>query len=159
MMRVLILGAGFGGLELTTRLSDELGDAVEIVLIDKAEGFVFGFSRLDVMFGRTVADAVVHPYRDLVKPGVRVVQATIRSIHPGQRRVETDAGRFDADVMVVALGADLDPAATPGLVEGGHEFYSMPGAFAVRDVHAASVEGRQYVAHGESTGPRLRSGS
>ena len=51
-MRVLVLGAGFGGLELTTRLSDELGDAVEVMLIDKAEGFAFGFSRLDVMFGR-----------------------------------------------------------------------------------------------------------
>ena len=36
--------------------------------------------------------------------------------------------------MVVALGADLDPAATPGLVEVGHEFYSVEGAFAVRDV-------------------------
>ena len=125
-MRVLVLGAGFGGLELTTRLSDELGDAVEVTLIDKAEGFAFGFSRLDVMFSRLVADAVVHPYRHLVKPGVRFVQTTIRSIDPGQRRVETDAGSFDADVMVVALGADLDPTATPGLVEGGYEFYSCP---------------------------------
>src|SRR5580693_4011979 len=137
MMRVLVLGAGFGGLELTTRLSDELGGAVEVVLIDQAEGFAFGFSRLDVMFGRAVADGVVvHPYRDLVKPGVRFVSTTIRSIDPGQRRVETDVGSFDADVMVVALGADLDPAATPGLVEGGYEFYSMPGALAVRDVLA-----------------------
>jgi len=34
----------------------------------------------------------------------------------------------------VALGADLDPSATPGLVEGGHEFYTVPGAFALRDV-------------------------
>jgi len=56
-MRILVLGAGFGGLELTTRLSDELGDAADIVLIDKADGFVFGFSKLDVMFGRTAPDA------------------------------------------------------------------------------------------------------
>ena len=144
-MRVLVLGAGFGGLELTTRLSDELGDAVEVTLIDEAEGFAFGFSRLDVMFGRLAADAVVHPYRDLVKPGVRFVPTTIRSIDPGQRQVETDAGSFDADVMVVALGADLDPAATPGLVEGGYEFYSMPGALVVRDVLAAFDGGRVVV--------------
>ncbi len=52
-MRILVLGAGFGGLELTTRLSDELGDDVDIVLIDQADGFIFGFSKLDVMFGRT----------------------------------------------------------------------------------------------------------
>ena len=88
------------------------------------------------MFGRTVPDAVLHPYRDLVKPGVRFVQTTIRSIDPGGRRVETDAGSFDADVLVVALGADLDPSATPGLVEAGHEFYTVPGAFALRDTLA-----------------------
>ncbi len=133
-MKVLVLGAGFGGLELTTTLSEALGDDVEIVLIDKAEGFVFGFSKLDVMFGRTVDDAVVHPYRDLVKPGVRFVQSTITAIDPQRRRVTTDAGEFEGDVMVVALGADLDPAATPGLVEGGHEFYTVPGAFALREV-------------------------
>ena len=88
---------------------------------------MFGFSKLDVMFGRTVADAVHHPYRDVVKPGVRFVQTTVRSIDPAARRVETDAGTFDADILVVALGADLDPAATPGLVEGGHEFYTVAG--------------------------------
>jgi sulfide:quinone oxidoreductase len=132
-MRILVLGAGFGGLELTTRLSDELGDDVDIVLIDKADGFVFGFSKLDVMFGRTVPDAVRHSYRDLVKPGVRFVQSTIRSIDPVHRRVETDSGPFEGDVMVIALGADLDPAATPGLVAAGSEYYTAEGAFATRD--------------------------
>lgn len=129
-----MLGAGFGGLELTTRLSEELGDEVDVVLIDRSDGFVFGFSKLDVMFGRTAADAVRHPYRDVVKPGVQFVQATVRAIDPVARRVDTDAGTFDADVLVVALGADLDPGATPGLVEGGYEFYTEAGAFAVRDV-------------------------
>jgi sulfide:quinone oxidoreductase len=144
-MRVLVLGAGFGGLELTAALSDALGDAVEIVLVDQADGFVFGFSKLDVMFGRTVADAVVHPYRELVKPGVRFVQTTIRAIDPGARSIETDAGPLDGDVMVVALGADLDPAATPGLVEGGNEFYTVPGAFATRDVLASFAGGKVIV--------------
>src|SRR5215469_1783166 len=133
-MRILVLGAGFGGLELTSRLSDEFGDDADIVLIDKADGFVFGFSKLDVMFGRTTPGAVRHLYRDLVKPGVLFVQSTIRAIDPVRRRVETDAGPFEGDVMVVALGADLDPAATPGLVAAGHEYYTVDGAFATRDV-------------------------
>src|SRR5262245_22005276 len=72
-MRVLVLGAGFGGLELSTRLSETLGDDVEVTLIDRSDAFVFGFSKLDVMFGRTTAPAVQHPYRDIVKPGVRFV--------------------------------------------------------------------------------------
>ena len=105
-MRVLVLGAGFGGLELTTRLSEELGGDVEITLVDRSDAFVFGFSKLDVMFGRTDAAHVRHRYRDIVKPGVRFVQTTIRSINPAGKRVETDAGPFDADFLVVALGAD-----------------------------------------------------
>ena len=145
-MRVLVLGAGFGGLELSTRLSDEFGDAHEVVLIDQGEGFVFGFSKLDVMFGKALPAAVLHPYRDFAKPGVRFVQTTIRSIDPTAKRVATDAGPFAADVMVVALGADLHPSATPGLLEGGHEFYTVPGAFAVRDVLAAFPGGRVIVA-------------
>src|SRR2546427_6589073 len=132
-MRVVILGAGFGGLELTTRLSEEFGGDVDVVLIDQSDGFIFGFSKLDVMFGRALPSAVTHPYRDFVKPGVRFVQTTVLSIDPVIKRVETQAGSFDTDILVVALGADLDPAATPGLVEGGHEFYTVSGAFALRE--------------------------
>jgi sulfide:quinone oxidoreductase len=144
-MRVLVLGAGFGGLELSTRLSEEFGADIEVVLIDQADEFIFGFSKLDVMFGRTTPTAVRHRYRDLVKPGVRFVQTTIRNIDPKQRSVETDAGRFDADVMVVALGADLNPQATPGLVEGGHEFYTVEGAFALAAVLSSFQGGRVVV--------------
>jgi sulfide:quinone oxidoreductase len=145
MMRAVILGAGFGGLELASTLSEEVPDLVDVVLIDRAEGFVFGFSKLDVMFGRTTAPAVLHRYADVVKPGVRFVRAEILSIDPAAKRVETDAGTFDADVLVVALGADLHPEATPGLVEGGAEFYTVEGAFALRDVLAGFGGGRVIV--------------
>ena len=144
-MRVLVLGAGFAGLELTTRLSAEFGDDVDVILIDESEAFIFGFSKLDVMFGHSPASGVRHPYRDIVKPGLRFVQSTIRSIDPAARRVVTDAGAFDADILVVALGADLDPAATPGLVAGGHEFYTVAGAFALRGVLDAFEGGRVVV--------------
>jgi sulfide:quinone oxidoreductase len=128
MERVVILGAGFGGLELASTLSEAVGDDVDVTLIDKEDAFVFGYSKLDVMFGRTTLDAVRLPYRDVVKPGVRFVQETITSIDPDERRVTTDAGVHEADVLVVALGADYDMDATPGLAEGGDEFYSVAGA-------------------------------
>jgi sulfide:quinone oxidoreductase len=133
-MRILILGAGFGGLELAATLATEAGDAVEVTLVDRSEGFVFGFSKLDVMFGRTTADHALHRYADLAPDGVRFVSTTVRAIDPEARRVETDAGPLDCDVLVVALGADLHPDATPGLVEHGHEFYTVAGAFGLRDV-------------------------
>src|SRR3954452_6122487 len=123
-MRVVVLGAGFGGLELAAGLSDQVGDALDLTLIDRSDAFIFGFSKLDVMFGRELPTAVRHRYRDLVKPGVRFVQADILAIDPVARSVQTDVGSFDADVLVVALGADLVPESTPGLVEGGYEFYT-----------------------------------
>lgn len=144
-MQVVILGAGFGGLELATLLSERLGEDADVVLIDKADGFVFGFSKLDVMFGRASADHVVHRYLDVVRPGVRFVHSTLRTLDPVARRVTTDSGTFDADILVVALGADVDPTATAGLVEGGHEFYTVAGAFAAREVLARFAGGRVVV--------------
>jgi sulfide:quinone oxidoreductase len=145
-MRIVVLGAGFGGLELVTRLSAEFGDELDAVLIDQSDGFVFGFAKLDVMFGRTPPEAVRHSYRDFAQAGVQFVQTAVRSIDPATRHVETDAGAFDADILVVALGADLHPDATPGLLEAGHEFYTVAGAFALRDVLAEFAGGRVIVA-------------
>ncbi len=143
--RVLVLGAGFGGLELSTVVAQRCGAEVELTLVDRAEGFVFGFSKLDVMFGRTGPEQVLHRYDRMVNPGVRFVAATVTAIDPAARRVETTAGTFEADILVVALGADLHPEATPGLVEGGHEFYTVAGAFGVRDVLDAFPGGRVVV--------------
>lgn len=131
---VLVLGAGFGGLELSTRLSEALGDQVDITLIDRADAFVFGFSKLDLMFGRQALEAVRLRYGDMTTPHVRFRQETITSIDPEARRVVTDLDSYEADVLVVALGADYDLDATPGLAEAGHEFYSVAGAEALRDV-------------------------
>ena len=144
-MKILVLGAGFGGLELAATLSEQLGSDVEVTLVDQSEGFIFGFSKLDVMFGRRLADEVFHRYRDIEKPGVRFVHTVIRAIDPGSKRVETDAGDLEGDVLVLALGADLDPSATPGLLEVGHEFYTPEGTFALRDILASFQGGRVIV--------------
>jgi sulfide:quinone oxidoreductase len=130
---VVILGAGFGGLELSSRLSAELADKVRVTLIDRNDGFTFGFSKLDILFGRTDAAAVKLLYRDIAKPGVEFRQETITAIDPAARHVTTDAGEYDADILVVALGAEYDVAATPGFAEGGYEYYSIPGAERLRD--------------------------
>src|SRR6202030_3250364 len=111
----VVLGAGFGGLELATMLSEALGEDIEVTLIDKSDSFVFGFSKLDVMFGRTTLEASRLPYREFVKPGGRFLRETITAIDPDTRSVTTDAGVHEADVLVVALGADYDFDATPGL--------------------------------------------
>jgi len=143
--RIAILGAGFGGLELGTILSESLGRQVEVTLIDKADSFVFGFSKLDVMFGRTTLDAVRLPYARFAKPGVRLLREKVTVIDPVSRRVTTDAGTHDCDYLVVALGADYDLAATPGLAEAGNEFYSVPGANRLSEVLPRFSGGRAIV--------------
>ncbi len=133
-MRVVIVGAGFGGLETATCLSETLGRDVDVTLIDKNDSFVFGYAKLDVMFGRTKPEAVHFPFHSIDKPGVAFRQETLTSIDPSAKRVTTDKGIHDADILVVALGADYDVSATPGLAEGGHEFYSVAGATKVRNI-------------------------
>jgi sulfide:quinone oxidoreductase len=143
--RVVVLGAGFGGLELATMCSEALGDEVEVTLIDKNDAFVFGYSKLDVMFGRSTPDAIRLPYRDIAKPGVRFLQETITAIDPHERRVTTDVGVHEADVLVVALGADYDLDGTPGLAEAGNEFYSVAGAERLGEMLPTFSRGRAIV--------------
>jgi sulfide:quinone oxidoreductase len=143
--RVVVLGAGFGGLELSTILSEAFGDEIDVALIDKNDAFVFGFSKLDVMFGRTTPDQVRMAYRDIAKPGVRVLRETITAIDPEARRVTTDAGVHEADVLVIALGADYDMDATPGLAEGGNEFYSVAGAERLAGIIPTFSQGRAVI--------------
>jgi sulfide:quinone oxidoreductase len=144
-LRVVVLGAGFGGLELSTILSEALPDRLDLTLIDKSDSFIFGFSKLDVMFGRQAPDAVRVAYRNIVKPGVRILQDEVTGIDPQSRRVTTRSKTYDADVLVVALGADYDVNATPGLVDGGNEFYSVPGAERLRNVLPTFSKGRAIV--------------
>jgi len=145
-VRVLILGAGFGGLELATCLSETLGDRVSVTLIDKSESFVFGYAKLDVMFGKVAPETAHIPYRAIAKPGVQFRQEIVQSIDPERRRVITNRGTHEADILVIALGADLDPSATPGLEDGGHEFYSVAGAERLREVLPTFTGGSAVVA-------------
>ena len=61
-----------------------------------------------------------------------------------RRRVATSGGSYEADFLVVALGADLDIGATPGLAEV-NEFYSVEGAERLRDVLPGFTRGKALV--------------
>ena len=145
--RILILGAGFGGMELSTMLSEAFGDDIEVTLIDKGDSFYFGFSKLDVMFGLARPDAVRLPYKKFVKPGVRLLQETISLVDPVARRVTTDRGVHEADFLVIALGADYDFAATPGMADAT-EFYTLEGATQLGEMLKTFTGGRVLIAVG-----------
>src|SRR5262249_42442602 len=125
-------------------LSDELGEDAGVTLIDGGDAFVFGYSKLDVMFGHAEPGAVKLPYGAFSKPGVRFLRETVIAIDPDTRSVTTDAGVHEADVLVVALGADYDFDATPGLADAD-EFYSVAGAEKLRKVLPGFTQGRAVV--------------
>jgi sulfide:quinone oxidoreductase len=145
--RILVLGAGFGGLELCTMLSEAFGDGIEVTLIDKNDSFYFGFSKLDVLFGLAKPSAVRLPYRRFVKPGVRLLQETISSVDPLAKRVTTDRGVHEADFLVIALGADYNLAATPGMADAT-EFYTLEGATRLAEILPTFAKGRVLIAVG-----------
>jgi sulfide:quinone oxidoreductase len=145
--RILVLGAGFGGLELSTMLSEAFGEGIEVTLIDKNDSFYFGFSKLDVMFGLAQPDAVRLPYKKFAKPGVRLLKETVSSIDPVGKRATTDRGVHDADFLVVALGADYDFSATPGLADAT-EFYTLEGATRIGKMLPTFTQGRVLIAVG-----------
>ena len=118
---------------------------MDLILIDKNDSFYFGFSKFDVMFGHKTSEAVKIYYDNIIKPGVKFIRDTVTSIDPVAKIVTTQHGRFEADVLVVALGADYAIHATPGLAEGGNEFYSLTGAERLRDVLPTFSKGKVIV--------------
>lgn len=145
-LRVLVLGAGFGGLEIAASLSERMGEQLDLTLIDKNDSFFFGYSKIDVMFARRKAGSVRYPYAKIGLPGVKFKQESITAIDPIGKRVSTENEAYDADVLVLALGADYDIEATPGLSEAGNEFYSFSGAEQIRDKLTSFKEGHALIA-------------
>src|SRR3954447_4640582 len=77
--------------------------------------------------------------------GVEFRQETVTGIDPAARRVTTRAGSYDADFLVLAMGADYAMDPTPGLAEGGFEYYTVAGAERLRDALAGFDGGRVLV--------------
>jgi sulfide:quinone oxidoreductase len=85
--RVLVLGAGFDGLELTTILSDALQRRDWDCSDRQERRFCLWIFKADVMFGKHLPAEVWHAYSAIVKPGVRFVQTAVRSIDPAAKVV------------------------------------------------------------------------
>lgn len=142
-MNILILGGGFGGLEVATSLRAQLDDEVRITLIDKKDFFYIGFTKFDLMFGRRAPEDIKHYYSALAKKGIEFVQDTVELIEPENNTVRSSTATFHYDYLVIALGVELHPEAIPGFKEGGYSFYSMDEAQrlhqAIEQFHSGTI--------------------
>ncbi|MEM4408426.1 MAG: FAD/NAD(P)-binding oxidoreductase, partial [Candidatus Caldarchaeum sp.] len=130
---VLILGGGFGGIVCANTLRKLLPQEHRIVLLTKQNTFYIGATKTWVMLGERSKQEVTWTLDGLGARGIEVRVAAIQAIDAQSKRVQTDAGEFRGDYLVIALGADYDFSQVNGL---GHaeEFYSMDGAERLREV-------------------------
>jgi NADH dehydrogenase FAD-containing subunit len=109
MRRVVVLGAGAGGLAAANRLARHAdgGAGLEIVLADRSADHVFAPGFVPVFFGEAQAADFRRPLRDLVAPGIRLVTGEATHLDPAQRQVRGSFGTLGYDDLVLALGADV----------------------------------------------------
>ena len=128
MPRVLILGGGFGGVSAAHHLHRLVGDRVETVLVDRGTHFFMGFRKTTAVVGREPIEVGSRPLDALREKGVDVIRGDIEHIDTEARAAVVNGEHLEADVLVVALGADLAPESVPGLAEHGVNVYSVDGA-------------------------------
>ena len=141
---IVILGGGVGGLACANELRRRVSREHRVVLVERNDRHAFAPSFLWLMTGDRQPEQIARPVRELVRPGVDVLQAEAHEIDLGARRVETSGGTLSYDHLVVALGAELAPETIPGLTEGAHTFYTFDGARKLGEALSASggFEGR-----------------
>ena len=145
MARVLILGAGFGGIAAATRLRSLLDPAHEIVLIDRRTDFVMGLRKTWAIVGAHPLEEGRRHLADLRERGIDVRQATVEAVDPARRRVQLGGEWLDADAIVLALGVEQTPEAVPGLAEHGINVWDRANAGRAHDAFAALDRGRLLV--------------
>lgn len=123
MHRTLILGGGFGGLAAAHTLRSLLPTGDEIVLVERRDAFSLGLRKTWALTGLSPLAEGRRSYTRLADRGIRWVQADVSGIRPSDRAADVGGSWMEADAIVVALGAELNPAAVPGLAEHAHNVY------------------------------------
>lgn len=142
---VLILGAGIGGLVVANRLRKALPKEHRVVVIEREASFVFAASLLWLMTGDRTAEGISRPIQRLKGRGIEVMRGEIERVDPERREVLVGGRSLVGDFLVIALGAELAPETIPGLVQAGHNFYTLAGAEALRDALARFTGGKLVV--------------
>ena len=138
--RILILGAGFGGLTAANILRKNLSNVHEITVIDKNKSFMMGLVNLWILYGtRKLQDSFI-PLANLLNKGIEFINDEIVGINFTQSSISTKfRGKFDYDYLIISLGSDLAPEKIDGFIEhGGFNLYDaqhIPGIYDKKYFH------------------------
>lgn len=131
MKKLLILGAGYGGLAVAQKL-DMLGrgrSQWQITMVDQRNYHLIQVRVHEVAANSIPAERVQVPFSELLDGrNINLVQATVQKIDPVAKKVTTSAGEFDYDRLVVALGSETAYRNIPGLAEHTFAMKSLEDA-------------------------------
>ena len=130
----VILGGGFGGIATARNLRKALPPEHRILLVSRTSSFQMGTTKTWVMLGEAEPEKVTRPLDVLSSHGIEVLLAEVQRIEPSKMEITTSDGVLRPDYVVIALGAELDMAAVPGLAEAGETFYTRDGAVRLRSI-------------------------
>ena len=139
---VVILGGGVGGLVAARELRRRLPRQHRVVVVDKQKEHLFAPSLLWLLVGQRDARSIQRPLKQLERHGIEVRCGEVEKIDPATRQVTVSGEVLAADHLIVALGAELAAETIPGLVESGHNFYTLAGAQSLRAALGTLRKGR-----------------
>ena len=128
--RVVILGAGFGGLTAARALAKD----ADVTLVDRHNFQTFLPLLYQVSTAGLAADHVVHPIRGaLRKSGVKFRMGSPLSVDHKNKTVKLDSSEvLEFDHLVVALGSSTADFGVPGVAEYGMGMKSVNEAITIR---------------------------
>jgi sulfide:quinone oxidoreductase len=150
---LLVLGAGTAGTMAVAKLRPRLpASEWRITVVDRDDEHHYQPGYLFVPFGVYDRADVVRPRSRYLPEGVDLVLGEVATIDPEGRAVTlADGTALAYDELIVATGTSPRPDQTPGMLgdqwrRSVHEFYTLPGAEALRDA-LAGFDGGRLVAH------------
>ncbi len=143
--RIVILGAGFGGLASANLLRKNLSQEHQITVIDKKDYFLMGFVNLWILHGNRNLEESKIALSNLKSKGISFLQDEITSINPFEKSITTATlnHKHEYDYLIIALGAEYTPEQISGFVKnGGFNLYDAEQIPKLRSEILALRQGR-----------------
>ncbi len=122
MAKIVVMGAGIGGITQVYELRKALGKEHELVLLGDSERFEFTPSNPWVAVGWRKQDQITIDLPELMnKHGIAFDGQGVKRLHPESSRLEmNDGSTVEYDYLVIATGPKLAFEEVPGLGPDGH---------------------------------------
>lgn len=140
--RIVILGAGIGGIAGANELVKRLNGKHEIVVVDQSAQYEFSPSYLWMLAGTRTLDQISVPISRIAKKGIRFHHGKVLKIDPQTRVVTTDKGTLEADHLLISLGANTHMTGLESVAKVGHNVYTAKGAQALHDLGSKAAGSR-----------------